>query len=159
MKKYFFVIGVLEIVSFVTSFICVLIYTCKGFTSFNVLTKIMMIIILIVLLFTGPALGLLFISHSGLLEDVEVVDRKASKAHGRYTKVSEIKRQDKNISNYICPGDIVEFNEDYNNFKKGVQYKVASCNVIDGKNYAFIYSSDGNGGISKILASLLKKVN
>ena len=144
MKRYFYFIGVLELLGFVAGFVLQLIKLClysNQLSGFDIATNI---IVLIVLLIVGPALGLLFISHADNIDG------------GSISLFKSEKDEDKT---YICPGDKVEFKEDYKEFKKGDRYNAANITYDEGKVYIFIYKDYNESGFIKVPFDVLKKVN
>ena len=91
MKKYFKIIGILELICVVIAGIVDIIYIFKSIPliSSNSLYFIQLLIILVVLIFLGPAIGLLFISHANLLPEQEwEVNRKTMKMDKIYNDES-----------------------------------------------------------------------
>ena len=68
MKKYFFFIGVITIIGFVAIFIAYIAYLIAIYSNTNAYPSAYEIVILITFAIVGPSLGLLFISHSKLLD-------------------------------------------------------------------------------------------
>lgn len=122
MSKYFRVIGFLNIIDFSLGFLCLLIrfiIVCHALDPFSI---VIYIIFLLALLIVGPALGLLFISHSAILETKtvsnEIGSNELCSSHIDITKISEPTPIPENQKTYHA-GDKVIINQNFGDAKEG----------------------------------------
>ena len=145
MKRYFYFIGVLELLGFVAGFVLQLIKLCLYFnqlSGFDIATNI---IVMIVLLIVGPALGLLFISHANMMDESEYFSNKV-KEYNVEKKTNQIegeKFSNESVSDEkISSGSKVVFIKDYNSFKSGDIYTVNCIQTLKFSKYAYLQDKD-----------------
>lgn len=150
MKKYFKIIGILELISFVCGYIGLIIYVFMSFYLLPILVKILVIIGLLFALFVGPAMGLLFIYFSNSMDndknnsDILIHELKVNNSNDNKSNVSYRKICDENKK--ISEGDRVIVIEDNGCFKKNTIGKVSVISK-DKKEILVYVNSDLNGFI------------
>ena len=105
MKKYFLILGIIELIAVFIGACFISVIIAKGFLIYDVKETIKLIVLFIVYLIFAPALGLLFISHSRSLPEKE----KAYKTENQQNNDIFVRdKKTKNTNEMFSVGDKVE---------------------------------------------------